>query len=79
MKLYATATSERASKGQGGNKFLDVEFFIGDSKQPRLIGTCSLSPTNDEDGNEDGHMLTFHPVGAEDSERVILFEESTKR
>lgn len=28
MKLYATTTSERASKGQGGNKFLKVEFQI---------------------------------------------------
>lgn len=26
MKLYATVTSERASKGQGGNKFIDIEF-----------------------------------------------------
>lgn len=24
MKLYATTTSERASKGQGGNKFLEI-------------------------------------------------------
>ena len=24
MKLYATVTSERASKGQGGNEFLDL-------------------------------------------------------
>lgn len=24
MKLYATITSERASKGQGGNKFLNI-------------------------------------------------------
>jgi hypothetical protein len=24
MKLYATITSERASKGQGGNQFLDI-------------------------------------------------------
>ena len=24
MKLYATATSERASKGQGGNNFIDI-------------------------------------------------------
>lgn len=26
MKLYATATSERASKGQGGNDFINVHF-----------------------------------------------------
>ena len=25
MKLYATVTSERATKGQGGNKFLNIE------------------------------------------------------
>jgi uncharacterized ferredoxin-like protein len=25
MKLYATTTSERASKGQGGNQFLTIE------------------------------------------------------
>lgn len=24
MKLYATTTSERASKGQGGNEFIEV-------------------------------------------------------
>jgi hypothetical protein len=24
MKLYATTTSERATKGQGGNKYLDI-------------------------------------------------------
>jgi hypothetical protein len=25
MKLYATTTSERASKGQGGNEYLEIE------------------------------------------------------
>ncbi len=25
MKLYATTTSERASKGQGGNEYIDIE------------------------------------------------------
>jgi len=28
MKLYATTTSERASKGQGGNKYLDIETLV---------------------------------------------------
>lgn len=27
MKLYATVTSERAKKGQGGNKFLDIDVY----------------------------------------------------
>lgn len=34
MKLYATTTSERASKGQGGNKFLMIE--IGDGERKKL-------------------------------------------
>ena len=28
MKLYATVTSERASKGQGGNKFIKVALQV---------------------------------------------------
>jgi hypothetical protein len=27
MKLYATTTSERASKGQGGNDYLDIRIY----------------------------------------------------
>lgn len=36
MELYATTTSERASKGQGGNKFLTVEINIHDKLKPAL-------------------------------------------
>ena len=32
MKLYATITSERASKGQGGNKYLLIELTIENDK-----------------------------------------------
>lgn len=27
MKLYATVTSERATKGQGGNKYLEIDIL----------------------------------------------------
>lgn len=40
MKLYATVTSERASKGQGGNNKLDTEILYG-SKQNQLRA-CSI-------------------------------------
>jgi hypothetical protein len=33
MKLYATTTSERASKGQGGNDYLDIE-ILNESQYP---------------------------------------------
>lgn len=32
MKLYATTTSERASKGQGGNKLLDIDVIAGGNR-----------------------------------------------
>lgn len=34
MKLYATTTSERASKGQGGNKYLEIDVY--DENQDRI-------------------------------------------
>lgn len=37
MKLYATITSERASKGQGGNKYLFVDIMAGSSKNSERI------------------------------------------
>ena len=37
MKLYATTTSERASKGQGGNKYLDIDIYVGNAKNPHLL------------------------------------------
>lgn len=48
MKLYATVTSERASKGQGGNKFLAIE--IKDDNQ-ETIGIVRLRPVLDTIGD----------------------------
>jgi hypothetical protein len=31
MKLYATTTSERATKGQGGNDYLDIKITFDDN------------------------------------------------
>lgn len=38
MKLYATTTSERASKGQGGNEYLSIDILVGDKRSPFLLG-----------------------------------------
>lgn len=32
MKLYATTTSERASKGQGGNRYLDIQLTVSSER-----------------------------------------------
>lgn len=41
MRLYATTTSERASKGQGGNNYLDIK--IQDEKQ-RTVADITVLP-----------------------------------
>ncbi len=40
MKLYATVTSERASKGQGGNEYLDIVIHAGSER--RIISTIQV-------------------------------------
>lgn len=53
MRLYSTVTSERASKGQGGNKYLDIKILnekkeeimditlqVNETKQGDLISLC---------------------------------------
>jgi len=42
MKLYATTTSERASKGQGGNKYLDIKIYVGNAKNPYLLTSLKV-------------------------------------
>lgn len=34
MTLYSITTSERASKGQGGNDFLETVYTVGEAKNP---------------------------------------------
>lgn len=36
MKLYATTTSERATKGQGGNDYIETNFFITNKEKPNF-------------------------------------------
>lgn len=45
MKLYATVSSERASKGQGGNEKLELELFIGSKNNSQKIARILLIPS----------------------------------
>ena len=73
MKLYATVTSERASKGQGGNKYLDIEIkaqeleeiptracvfrLLIEAKEGRLYATL-----HDYSNGTDQDLITFRPA-----------------
>src|SRR3990167_9721567 len=48
MKLYSIATSERASKAQGGNKYLKITLNIGSTADSRHVATMLANIVGDE-------------------------------
>lgn len=42
MKLYGTLTSERASKGQGGNKEIAIVLNVGSAKDSRPVALLKI-------------------------------------
>jgi len=64
MKLYATTTSERASKGQGGNNKIVVNIKIDGEKRMEignLVLTCTSFPGN-KTLPKDFFELTYYPI-----------------
>lgn len=47
MKLYATTTSERASKGQGGNDYIAIKLRVGENREQ----FCNLYLSTSKDGS----------------------------
>ena len=45
MKIYATVSSERASKGQGGNEYIDIDFL--DSEKNHIARLVFMPDAND--------------------------------
>lgn len=48
MKLYGTTISERASKGQGGNKFIKTVLLMGSAENPEHIATMLANVVGDQ-------------------------------
>jgi hypothetical protein len=47
MLLYATVQSERATKGQGGNDYLQIDVMAGDARKQRKIASLLVSVDGD--------------------------------
>lgn len=70
MKLYATATSERASSGQGGNQYLDIVLLVEHPNKTRqTIGKFALTAGNEKNQmfslvyiDEDGGITTIKKI-----------------
>lgn len=52
MKLYAQVQSERASKGQGGNKYLHIFLTVGNASNQIDFGDLLLDIRHNEEGNQ---------------------------
>ena len=75
MKLYATVSSERATKGQGGNQFLEIEIKAEKLKGiPTRANIYRLNIDIDEDGFLLGSILDYST-----GERIILTKAKKKK
>lgn len=74
MKLYATTTSERASKGQGGNKQIIIDLQI-DPLERMEIGRVTMNYDKDT-----GYTVYYYPINENcvdqkiNSGRVLLYQ-----
>jgi hypothetical protein len=72
MKLYATTTSERATKGQGGQKFLDIDIQAGDERAHLLRLTVEY-----EEGKTDKNGARVSFVSADNTAILYNLREKT--
>lgn len=64
MKLYATTTSERASKGQGGNKEIVIDLTI-DPILRKTVGRIVMQANENKGFLTAGtdYIIKYYPVG----------------
>jgi len=73
MKLYATTTSERASKGQGGNKRLEITVQGGEYRD--ILARFEVK-NNEENAKKYGQLP--YTVNIVDGERLFLVHLKSK-
>lgn len=73
MKLYATLTSERATKAQGGNNFIDIKLNVGSASDSKHIATVRL--TREESMKGYGLTLRIHEGTNDTAGRSIFFAD----
>jgi hypothetical protein len=77
MKLYATTTSERASKGQGGNEFLRIE-VKGEGGEVLLSLTFEPTAEGVKMSGYSEHDHGIGPDGAKRRAERFIAEEWTR-
>lgn len=83
MKLYAKTTSERASKGQGGNEKLVINLMTEKKGERKEIGNLVFSCTSYSPDN-DIFEATYYPINDNCTEqkinsgKVVLYKTPNK-
>jgi len=72
MKLYATITSERASKGQGGSRELVINIKVGNKSRREIANIVLTTTGGSTDGSGNTYALEYYPVNRDRGGRVIL-------
>lgn len=72
MKLYATTTSERATKGQGGNEFLQI-LLTSDNAE----NIAKINMYYDKANSQ--IVTTFLPLNCQESESGKAIKNKTRR
>ena len=75
MRLYATIRSERASKGQGGNEYLDIDIKAGTAAEPRKLARLTVR-AGENDNNAD--RREGYGLYAEDDECLYWIPKEPK-
>ena len=69
MKLYATTTSERASKGQGGNEYITISLTCGSRDTQSSAGIVLFEPS------DCGFKVRYiPPAGISKADSILLSE-----
>lgn len=72
MKLYATVTSERASKGQGGNSHIDIDITVDDKLQEKA---CKIVVSYDKHEGIDIYYVDYYEPDAEYGTNLLTLEK----
>jgi len=69
MTLYATVASERASKGQGGNEYLDIEV---QDKRNAIVLMMRIEEV------KNNPTVTFYEAGDINTSKIVDYELKSK-
>lgn len=84
MKLYAKTTSERASKGQGGNDYLDIQITVGNKKDPFTLGQIRVEHRQNivepmgTSQSQDGYIIAFKAYPGADEQIISYILDDSK-